>query len=360
VEVFDYHAIPKEENMRRRTLTLLSLAAFLTVAPALFADNALVLPAGVFRTRLVPAYGWIPGSYDTNGNYTPYSSSTTVSKTITAPNFGAVLEYGINDWISAGVSWAPGVTVSSSVSLAKTTTTGNVDGLSDLFVGLKAQIVGEKAPVQSDSIRVTLMPGVEIPLGGADFASQYTNMSSNSAYTLQNPALQLLGIGGLANFDYLFTKSFFIDLSSEFIYYPGTVAFKDTSVVNYYYYNSLKKSGITYNPDVGYGYELKLKIDPNYSIKLGEGVTLSADASLCYDASPAPSYSTTLSSTLSSAIGLNTNASWDLSLNPAISVFFTKTLIPFEVEIDYSNPLAGVNTTQSYSLDLQLKTYFKF
>ncbi|HUW40915.1 MAG TPA: hypothetical protein VMV90_07865 [Rectinemataceae bacterium] len=312
----------------RKLLVIALLAALLI---PVFADDGTVLPAGVFRARVIPAFGWIPGSYDKNGKYTALSTGTA-----TIPNLGFSLEYGITDWVTLGLQWAPGITFASNIPMG-TSTTYNMNGPSDLFAGVMVQIVGPKAPVVSDVIRFDLSPGVKIPLGGVDFSTQ-----TGSTITLENPDKQTLGIGGRAYFDYVFSPSFFLDLYSQFIYYPTTVDAKYIS-----YYDAVYNAGLK----IGYGYDLRIELDPHYSMQLSDALTLSANCAFRYDATPDYTYSGTASyTTLHSSL---------FSANPSVALFFTKSVVPFELQLDYGQPLYGVSTPATYSLDLQAKVYFK-
>jgi hypothetical protein len=321
----------------RKLLVIALLAALLI---PVFADDGTVLPTGVFRARVIPAYGWIPGIYDNNGNYTAGSAGTA-----TIPNLGFALEYGINDWITLGFQWAPGITFASNIPTG-TSTTYNMNGLSDMFAGVIFQIVGPKAPVVSNVIRFDLAPGVTIPFGHTDFSAQ-----TGSTLTVVNPDVPTLGIGGRTYLDYIFSPNFFLDLYSQFIYYPGTMAFKDTSYQNYQVY--LGSLG-TLNPNVSYGYSLRIELDPHYSVDLSDAITLSANCAFRYDGTPDFTYSggtpPSTYQTLHTAL---------FSANPMVSVFFTKFVVPLELELDYGQPLYGINTAAAYSLDLQAKVYFK-
>jgi len=310
----------------------LIVAALLACALAVFADDGTVLPAGVLRARVIPTYGWVPGEYDKDGNYKafPISPSPVPDGAITSPNLGFALEYGVNDWVTLGLQWAPGITFGSKVP----TPTGfpidlTVNGLYDLFAGVMVQIVGPKAPVVSDVIRFDLTPGVKIPLGGTDLASQ-----TGSTQVAMNPDKQTLGIGGRLYLDYVFSQSLFLDLYTQFIDYPNKELAK---------YNN-------YGGDVDYGYDLRVELDPHYSTQISDGLTFSANCAFRYDAAPDMKIDgTTASDTAMSYI----------SANPSVSLFLTKTFMPLEFTLDYGQPITGTNAFETYSVDLQIKAYFK-
>jgi hypothetical protein len=157
------------------------LVVFLTlmcISGALLADDAKVLPKYVGRVFVVPTYGFASDSYDTDGN------KTTFDKKINFFNLGFAVEFGVADWISAAVQWAPGVTLSSDLegaaaskipTLMQPALAGlkyDMNDASDLFVGAKVQFVGRKAPVKSEMFRAAIAPGVAIPLTSVDFKKE--------------------------------------------------------------------------------------------------------------------------------------------------------------------------------------------
>jgi len=149
-------------------LTLLALGS------ALFADDAKVMPKFVGRFYLVPTFSFANGEYDNDGKYQSFGGTAKVF------NLGAALEFGITDWITGAVQWTPGWTAYSDISpaapagvqsLMPLLTNGalagtdknfkgdlTVNGVADLFVGAKIQIVGEKAPVQTGMFRFSVAP----------------------------------------------------------------------------------------------------------------------------------------------------------------------------------------------------------
>jgi len=324
------------------------------IALPLAADDGTVLPGGVFRARVIPVYAWVPGSYDSSGTYTATSTAASAipNGTVTVPSIGFALEYGITSWMSAGLQWAPAINFSTVVPQSAYAGAANMDGLSDLFAGLEVQIVGPKAPVASDTLRFAVAAGVNIPFGGADFAKQATNAATGSAFLVQNPDIQTLGYGGRAWLDYVVSKSFFIDLYSQFIDYPGTVALKDSSLTGYKQYAGLGG----FNPDVGYGYTLRFELDPHYNVDISDGISFAANCAFRYDATPAVTWSKT--SPVPSIAPSPATTYW--SANPSLDFFFYKSLVPFEIDLEYGQPLAGTSTSQAYSLDMQIKVYFKF
>ena len=141
----------------KKILLGLCIAAF--VLP-LFADDALVMPSHVIRTYLVGVYANVPSAYDNDGK------KQSLDDKISVFNLGAAVEYGVNDWVTGAVQWVPGYNISSKIDNQDKATLADT---ADLFVGAKLQIVGPKAPVQNESIRFAIDPGIKIEVLVPDF-----------------------------------------------------------------------------------------------------------------------------------------------------------------------------------------------
>ncbi|TVR68216.1 MAG: hypothetical protein EA427_10995, partial [Spirochaetaceae bacterium] len=174
--------------MMKKAIVLVLLAAF--VVPA-FADDALTLPQSVFRTRVVPAYLFSSSAFEDDFETGPSSAND-----VSAFLLGFALEYGVNDWITAGLQWAPGVALSSDI---ETPFPGDatINPLFDLFVGAKVQILGPNAPVQNDSIRLAVSPGVKIPFtSGADWEDEAADLEAGKDFVATNADKNRIGVGG--------------------------------------------------------------------------------------------------------------------------------------------------------------------
>ena len=151
--------------MKRIVVGLLLLA----LTAAVFADDALVLPKGVLRTYFTGAYAFASQEWDDTGEKIELSLSGFDS--LSAINLGGAIEFGVIDWISAAVQWAPGWNVWSA------TKNGTppydklqVNGPYNVFAGAKIQIIGPKAPVANEKIRLAAAAGVKIPVKAPDAA----------------------------------------------------------------------------------------------------------------------------------------------------------------------------------------------
>ncbi len=323
------------------------LILLVCIALPIFADDAMVLPAGVIRVSLVPNYGFVNGAYDNNGSYTAYPSG---GGKVTAWDGGAAVEYGVTDWITAAVQWTPGWNFSSTYDTAIGTSSVNVNGLYALFIGAKMQFVGEKAPVTSESIRLCAALGVKAPLGGPNFQDQAANAGNGSAVTVAAIEKETLGLGARFYADCIFSPAFYLNLYSEFIYYPGTVAFKDLSLSSY---GAYLLSGQTYNPDVGFGYDWTVELEPHYIYALSEGVHLEGSLPVTMTYSP--------DMTLGGTSQPNTSQLL-ISARPTLDLFLIKSPIPFPVEfkLAYSFPIDGWQTGASNAVIFIVRVYLKF
>ena len=75
------------------------------------------------------------------------------------------------DWISAAVQWAPGWNVWSATKNGTPPYNKlQVNGPYNVFTGAKIQIIGPKAPVANEKIRLAAAAGVKIPVKAPDAA----------------------------------------------------------------------------------------------------------------------------------------------------------------------------------------------
>lgn len=327
---------------------LLGLFMLALVLPAVFADDALVMPAKVIRTYITGAYASITKAYDNDGK------AQDIGNDVTVVNLGAAVEYGVTDWITGAVQWAPGYNVYSKI---KNQDKASLADAADLFVGAKLQIVGPKAPVQNESIRFAVAPGVKIPLSSPDWAKQYSNLTSGSTFLAQAADRHTLGVGGRAYFDYVINEMFFLNLYSQFIFYPSTVKVKDSGVQANATVAGVQTIIPTYDPTLKYGYDLTLEFEPHFSTMLSDGLELSAGLPLTYEMIPA----TTLAGDTVSAVAFAADPDKNiLTIGPNASLFFQKTFLPIEIKAGYMLPLMGKNNEATNTIVLQLKAYAKF
>jgi hypothetical protein len=345
--------------MRRLTIVLL----FLSAAAAVFADDATVLPARYGRFRVIPVYSFAPGVFDTDGDYAAYEENEGDQKVF---SLGFALEYGVTDWITAAVQWVPGWVAWSDVDLAFPNFAGqtvdelNANGVTDLKLGAKLQIIGEQAPIKNSLFRVAAIPGFKIPLPGADAKEQFGNWKKGGPVTVANPDKHVFGIGGAVSVDVLPADWFSVNVYSEAIFYPLKGKLRDYSSVPLLRV-AAAAAGAQQDPDaavasvldneVSFGYDLKLEFEPAVSFPIGrEGLRFNAGLPFTFDTSPGTSIEDLLE---------DPESDYSFTLNPYASVFLGILPLPLELQLGYSLPVAGKNTDATHSLILQVKAFFK-
>jgi hypothetical protein len=321
----------------KKILILLLLCAF--VVPV-FADDALVLPKGVMRFYIVPAFSMANDEFDENGDKIGEVEDIESIKLMTV---GAAVEYGVTDWISVAVQWTPGWSVWSELEEGTLFEKGKLTGPFDIFAGAKVQLIGPKAPVANDTMRFCLAPGVKIPLpAGIDSLEEATKFGTSEEFILTNTDKHVLGLGGRAYFDYLLTEDFFINLYSELIYYPTEANSDDGGAQEF----------LSYGPDaeIAYGYDLTLEVEPSFWPWVAEGMQLKLGVPVTYTASPEIEVD---------GVGQD-DASYVLSVAPSVALFTTVLPMPIEVKASYSLPLMGKEAFATNTIIVQLKGFLKF
>ena len=350
-----------------------------------FADDAKVMPMMVGRIYIAPTYGFALGEYDTDGNYHKYS------KTVQLFNLGFAIEYGVINWITAAVQWVPGWTPWSDVTGALDSTVdkaklygiplnpdGNSNGVADLFVGAKIQIVGEKAPVQTSMFRAAIAPGVLIPLPGANFDDAATKLLAGSSVTVKNMDRHVFGAGARLYFDWIVNDHFYLNLYNETLFFPVKKDLAKHGPELAMMKGMLSMSPLGSSPmggaisslggDVNYKYQTTFEIEPVFTTPLAEGFVFSAGLPINYKYVPAPDYSLNSSFTMLDGLGanattifkgfLNTDPQHVLSLRPNVSLFITKLFLPLEFKFQYGLPVWGKNVPGSHTMTLQIRAYF--
>ncbi|MCX7024713.1 MAG: hypothetical protein NT080_08855 [Spirochaetes bacterium] len=317
----------------KKALVLLCVFMIALALP-LFADDAITLPAGVLRTYLTAAYAFGNTGFDADGK------SQDTGMDVTVVNLGAALEFGVNDWVSAGLRWAPGWNVYTKMDpdpLAFFGADSNMNGPFDLFIGAKIQVIGPKAPVPMDNVRLALTPGVKIPMPGADWEKQQENLPAGDPVTIQDADKHALAFGGDVSFDYVINEMFYVNVFGEYIQYLEIAEASDL----FTYPDTYK---------LAYGYDIKLEAEPHFEMALGGG-KLGVGVPFTYTMWP---------ETEMEGTALTDSDGNLLTVGPSASYFFVIGPLPFEVKLGYTLPLMGKNTVAMGTAVFQLKSYLKF
>ena len=318
---------------------LLAIGLILAFAmPVLFADEASVMPARVGRIYLAPMYGFASSGYDNDGK------SQKLGTDISMFNLGLALEYGISDWISAAVQWVPGWTLWSKID--QPGVKANMNGVADLFVGAKIQVIGPKAPVANETMRLSFAPGVKIPLPGPDFTEELANIMTGKEATMLSIDKHVLGLGLRTYFDYIINEKFFINLYNEFIFFPIEGEARYAGVPQL-------MAGLPAGTKIDYGYSLIFELEPQFAHNVAEKTIFKTGLPVNFAIGAAPTYSY-------AGMSSEGDGSQNLSLRPNVSMFFQGWPLPMEFKLQYIAPLYGKNVPAAInSIMLQVRAYFK-
>ncbi|MCL2070190.1 MAG: hypothetical protein FWH19_04310 [Treponema sp.] len=314
--------------------------ALLIFAPAVFADDANVMPARVGRLYLAPSYIFGSQSFDEDGNRVE-------SADIKMLNLGVALEYGINSWITGAVQWTPGINLWSEVD-AGLPFPGDayIKDMGDLFVGAKLQIVGPAAPVRSTGIRLAFAPGVKIPMPGPDFGDELQSAMSGGDLTVATLDKHVLGAGLRSYIDFVINENFFINLFNEFIYYPLPGDLRNNSA-----YLALAALGASGDTEVNYGFDLTFELEPAFTFDLAPGVRLNAGLPVNYKLAPQPD--------IDMLIFPDPELTHLLTVKPGASIFFMGWALPMEFKLAYHLPVWGQYSTANNVVNFQWRVYFR-
>jgi hypothetical protein len=327
---------------------ILILLLLLAVASFACADDALVLPQGVLRTYITGAYGSASRTWDENGDKEDLTDPSFGDINYRLINVGGAVEFGVLDWISAAVQWAPGWNVWSKFPDANDPADkATVNGPADIFVGAKIQVVGENAPVANDMFRVAFAPGVKVPLPGPDFSEERTKgFVEDDSWIIQTPDKHVLGLGARAYFDYIINEMLYVNLYSELIYFVQTMKREDVSFGDWVAVNLFAQP----NADVDFGYDLTLEAEPQFEMMFG-GTRLGVELPITFTMSPELKFDDTEQADTESYL---------VSVSPAVSLFLTQFVVPTEFKLGYTLPLVGKNEDVRNIIVLQVKSYLKF
>ncbi|MDR1788058.1 MAG: hypothetical protein LBR16_06380 [Treponema sp.] len=384
--------------MKKRVFLAL-IAGLLGGSARLFADSAELLPAHVWRFRVVPVYNFAPAAFGGDWDYNEYADGEGASK---AYSTGLALEYGIFDWLSLAAQWTPGWVAWSDadVNVGKDIKV-NANGVSDLFTGVAVQLVGAKAPIKAESLRFTVAPGLKVPFGGIDALEEYEKWKKGEDITAANPDNHALGAGARVYFDWIPNtpgKHLVFNLFSEIIAYPLTTTVRDYGLtpilsrageISNHYLNTTAgqtELGVAYTLQTGgtnYTDPAFLAWAQNYvyskiddaakdlaAQKVAFGTDYTFEAELSYGGvglgkdkkvifnSGIP---VTLNYNPGAKVGFVENeASYLFKTSPYLSFFFTNWALPTQLQVGYTVPIAGKNATARHILVLQAKLFLKF
>ena len=323
--------------MMKKALVLVLLAAF--VVPA-FADDAITLPQGVMRTRVIPSMTFVNAVFDDDGD------REDTDDTLQFYNLSAAIEYGITDWLTAGLQWTPGWQFYTDLGDSD----AHLRGIHDLFVGAKMQIVGDRGLVPDPTIRFAVTPGIKIPLSQYDASDELENLLDGDDFRPGRVDRGAWGFGGRLALDYVFSPNFYLNLFNETVFYAPVDQDYFVGVVGVDPGTGAPIFGAAEDVEVKYGPELTFELEAAYSMDLNGGVRLGLGLPLTYKFT---------GETEIEGDGID-DESWIFTVGPNVSVFFTQWALPMEFEIGYSIPVAGESTAAANTISLQIKNFLSF
>jgi hypothetical protein len=354
--------------MKKALVLLLMLAM---VAP-LFADDAKVLPANVLRIYTVPVTSFVTGAWDADGELTENEDDKDDSLPDGAIfSLGGAVEYGVTDQISAGFQWTPVYNFLKEADAAVTTSgEALTGGLSSVDVGAEVQIVGSQGYVGNDKIRLSLTPGVVIPMPTRDWAEEGKSAADGDDYVPpQGETLTQWAFGGLLNFDYLVTDAFYVNVFAETRFrLPRAVDYTD-------FYNEASQPAVgddvvdEYEVEYGSNVFFETGLDLNYELPVSESLRVDFGLPLRYTLDTPREDTTTVDATAAGAFaGFSdgeTSAepddpSYTLYLDPSVGMFITALPAPLEFVTTYRLPLTGQNAGQTHSIVFEGRLYLAF
>jgi hypothetical protein len=317
--------------MKKRVIAALCLT--LTAALAM-ADTAEVLGKRLIRVTLAPTYMFASKRWDADGD----SLSLDTAKT-SGLNFGLAAEYGVTDWFTVAVQWAPGVMFASKLGDGDM----NVDGaVGDLLLGAKFQIVGEKSPVKSQKLRFAVAPGVVIPMPAADLTSADVATGDKPGANIDKHAF---GLGVILDFDYVFNPTFYLNAHTKFIGHLTKPELKTTE-----YVQMMRAAPYPAGDSpVAFGYTWDWEVEPVYRSMVGKGL-LEAGLPLQLTLTPDVKIDGTK---------IPDSASYVFGFMPRVSYFFLNWKLPTQFELRYKFGVAGKSAVNKNSVTLAAKLFAK-
>lgn len=342
--------------------TALALLFVLLVSSFAVADDAILLPKGVFRARVIPSYSMTDKSFDKDGK----KVATSAEGSVTA--ISGAFELGLADPLTLGFKWAPGYYAASDFSNAPAGFDKLVfKGPADLEIGAKLQVLGSKGLVKNDMARLAITAGGIVPLDSYDANDEWTNFQKGDAFRAYSTSShQSVGFGFKADGDYKINDMFFLNLHGEAKYYLAKESLSFTTIATHYGTIAALAPSAGLATAVAYAdanvpltktkadpvIETTYEFEPHAAIPLGGSTTLNVGVPVTYAMNLATQ------STYNS-VKTDIKATNILTVGPNVSLFTLIGPLPVEVQAQYSLPLMGELENATSTLSLQLKIFGK-
>jgi len=344
-----------------RKLFSLTILGLLVCSMSLLADDGRTMSQKMIRFTVAPNFTMFDKDFDRGGGKVDAATGNT-----RVFNLAFAVEYGITDWLTAAIQWAPGIN-------AYTSMDGNSGGISfekakmkltePLFLGALMQIIGPSGvALKNERIRVSVAPGVKVPLGTVNYVDEFTKAAIGGSFIddftasgIDKPAV---GMGARIFFDYIVNPGIFINLANQTLFYPISVKAKNnpTEAVKALMAGQIygAEYGNAYaDSSLNYGFDTWVELEPQMMLPLTKGekpVLITAGLPIRYTYNPEYKVDG------SAVDGTSTHA---LNFNPHTSLFFTSWKVPMEFMLQYTGVLAGVGEHQSNNLSFAIKSYIQ-
>jgi hypothetical protein len=251
--------------------------AIAALCQAAGADDALVLPAGMWRLYAVPSLATVEATFDDHGRRQPIRDQ---QGQVSSLNLGLAVERGVNRWLTAGVQWTPGVTLSSSLDFPDGDPAGrdraHFNDCFDALAGVKIGLLGSPARdprrvtglAQSQHLRLALGLALKFPVRSIDWEAQGRRLRSGDTYLAQAADKHTLApVVGL-HLDAVVRRSpgseFFVDFYAQYVDYVSPLRYGDTAVAGYL---DPTRSRLPFDAR----YDLFIETEPRYDLWLFPG-----------------------------------------------------------------------------------------
>jgi hypothetical protein len=293
------------------------------------------LDAGDLRIRLIGGYGWLVSRFDDDGSRNRLDEGSGSARVV---NLGLALEFGVIDWMTAGIGWIPGYNIWSRLDYqdppffpAQPGSLATYNGPMDIQVILRFRIVGSGGLVPSDWVGVSLGPAGVLPMPFPDWDKHREKWQDAERYVLYPPDKHHWGYGGVVFVDSEPAAGVFLCLSGKFIEYiprdEGRIY--DTTTV-----------------EVDHQFEIAAELEASYTWTLPEAQQAKVGCTLAYSFSPGDRIDGDSSG----------GARYKVRIQPYLGLENRIAGVPAELRIIYGADLLGRNEPSLGLVGLELAT----
>jgi hypothetical protein len=345
----------KETRKKRQILCRIQFGIFLFLTffcLTVLADDALVLPRHAWRFYLIPAWTTVKANFDAGGDQ---QAIATGSGRIASFNLGYAIEYGINQWLTTGIQWSPGTTLSSELDFpagdAQRRDKAHLNDAFDARAGFKLQLFGLKVKgpqratglFQSPVLRLAIAFGIKFPLTSINWDREAAEFYQGKPYLAQAADKHLVAPMVSLHADYVFIRDssgeLFINLYAQYVPYLAKGRYNETSLARYL------------NPafadvEVDHGHDFLVEVEPRFEKWL-------VPRTLRFGFYLPARYKTAPATELA---GIDQhNFSYSIYVFPTVDLFWLLAKFPIELKIGYQHNLAGKNSPQAHTLAVILR-----